>query len=73
MFLTLANGIFVLIYLFAMWSAVKLLTGTSKMLAMVGVLLCLVVFFFIGISMLYAVSVLALLWWILPRFEKPAN
>jgi amino acid efflux transporter len=61
-FLTLANGIFVVIYLFAMWSAVRLLTGWRKNLAVLSLVLCVVVLFSIGLAMLYAIAILALLW-----------
>ncbi|MBY6198135.1 L-methionine/branched-chain amino acid transporter [Vibrio hangzhouensis] len=66
-FLTLANGIFVVIYLFAMWSAVRLLTGWRKHLAIVSLCLCLLVLVSIGIAMLYAVTMLLLFWWLLPK------
>lgn len=49
-FLTLANGIFVVIYLFAMWSAVRLLESTGKVLAIIAMVLCLIVFVFIGLA-----------------------
>ncbi|GMQ48571.1 L-methionine/branched-chain amino acid transporter [Vibrio sp. 10N] len=61
-FLTLANGIFVVIYLFAMWSAVRLLTGWRKNLAVLSLILCVVVLFSIGLAMLYAIVMLGLLW-----------
>ncbi|MGY5612579.1 L-methionine/branched-chain amino acid transporter [Vibrio brasiliensis] len=60
-FLKLANGIFVLIYLLAMLSAYKLLTGFSRKLAGLSLVLCSVVFVCLGWSMLYAVSVFAIL------------
>lgn len=60
-FLKLANGIFVLVYLLAMLSAYKLLTGISKWLAGVSLLICTVVFICLGWSMLYAVAVFVLL------------
>lgn len=72
LFLTLANGIFVVIYLFAMWSAVRLLQGVGRYIAMLALALCLVVFFFIGIVMSYAVIVLVLLWLVIPKFTSPA-
>ncbi|WP_117233062.1 L-methionine/branched-chain amino acid transporter [Vibrio maerlii] len=68
-FLTLANGIFVVIYLFAMWSAVRLLTGAARNLAMISMLLCLLVFVSIGLAMIYALAVLALIWMCVPKFK----
>jgi len=60
-FLKLANGIFVLVYLLAMLAAYKLLTGFGKHLAAVSLILCTAVFVCLGWSMLYAVTVFALL------------
>ncbi|MFN3016990.1 L-methionine/branched-chain amino acid transporter [Vibrio coralliilyticus] len=60
-FLKLANGIFVLVYLLAMLSAYKLLTGISKWLAGVSLLICTGVFICLGWSMLYAIAVFVLL------------
>jgi len=60
-FLKLANGIFVLIYLLAMLAAYKLLSGVSRQLAAVSLVLCTAVFICLGWSMLYAVGVFALL------------
>lgn len=60
-FLKLANGIFVLVYLLAMLAAYKLLTGLSRYLAAVSLILCSAVFVCLGWSMLYAVTIFALL------------
>ncbi|MCG9595931.1 L-methionine/branched-chain amino acid transporter [Vibrio sp. Isolate25] len=60
-FLKLANGIFVLVYLLAMLSAYKLLTGTSKWMAGVSLFICTGVFICLGWSMLYAVTIFAVL------------
>lgn len=60
-FLKLANGIFVLIYLLAMLAAYRLLSGAAKRLAGFSLALCSVVFLCLGWSMLYAVSIFALL------------
>ncbi|KHA62369.1 transporter [Vibrio variabilis] len=60
-FLKLANGIFVLVYLLAMLSAFKLLTGAGRWLAAVSLLLCVLVFACLGWSMLYALCVFGLL------------
>lgn len=69
-FLTLANGIFVVIYLFAMWSAVRLLSGWRKNLAILSLILCVLVLLSIGLAMIYAIVVLALLWALLGRISK---
>ncbi|WP_234496629.1 L-methionine/branched-chain amino acid transporter [Vibrio maritimus] len=69
-FLTLANGIFVVIYLFAMWSAVRLLSGWRKKLAILSLILCVLVLLSIGLAMIYASVVLALLWALLGRISK---
>ena len=60
-FLKLANGIFVLVYLLAMLAAYQLLTGASKYIAAVSLVLCVLVFVCLGWSMLYAVSIFTLL------------
>ncbi|CSA78463.1 inner membrane protein YjeH [Vibrio cholerae] len=60
-FLKLANGIFVLVYLLAMLAAFKLLTGWSKHLAGLALVLCAGVFLCLGWSMLYALGVFVLL------------
>lgn len=60
-FLKLANGIFVLVYLLAMLAAYKLLAGPSRWLAGFSLLLCVIVFICLSWSMLYALSVFALL------------
>tara|TARA_Y100001956_G_scaffold49904_1_gene48586 strand:- start:1845 stop:3110 length:1266 start_codon:yes stop_codon:yes gene_type:complete len=60
-FLKLANGIFVLVYLLAMLAAYKLLSGPSRWLAGFSLILCVVVFICLSWSMLYALSVFALL------------
>ena len=59
-FLKLANSVFVLVYLLAMLSAYKLLTGVGKVLAAIALILCTIVFICLGWSMLYALSILAL-------------
>ncbi|WP_394249910.1 L-methionine/branched-chain amino acid transporter [Vibrio profundi] len=56
-FLKLANGIFVLIYLLAMLAAFKLLSGFTKKLAAISLVLCTLVFMCLGWSMIYAVGV----------------
>ncbi|CAM2996948.1 L-methionine/branched-chain amino acid transporter [Vibrio rarus] len=68
-FLTLANGIFVLIYLFAMLSAVKLLTGKAKSLAVFSTLLCVLVLCSIGLLMSYALVLLIVFFWLVPSIK----
>ena len=60
-FLKLANGIFVLVYLLAMLAAYKLLKGWGKVLAGFSLVLCTAVFICLGWSMLYAVTIFAVL------------
>jgi amino acid efflux transporter len=60
-FLKLANGIFVLVYLLAMFSAYRLLHGIAKWLAATALLLCTVVFICLGWAMLYALVIFFLL------------
>ncbi|MDF2155349.1 L-methionine/branched-chain amino acid transporter [Vibrio sp. CAU 1672] len=60
-FLKLANGIFVLVYLLSMLSAVKLLQGIGRVLAGVSLLLCSGVFICLGWSMLYAITIFVVL------------
>lgn len=60
-FLKLANGIFILVYLLAMFAAYKLLNGFAKVLATIALFLCSAVFLCLGWSMLYALSIFLLL------------
>ena len=60
-FLKLANGIFVLVYLLAMLAAYKLLQGWGKTLAGISLVLCTAVFICLGWSMLYAITIFAVL------------
>lgn len=60
-FLKLANGIFVLVYLLAMLSAIKLLNGFNRVLATLSLMLCTGVFLCLGISMFYAVTIFGIL------------
>ncbi|OEF23623.1 L-methionine/branched-chain amino acid transporter [Vibrio rumoiensis] len=57
----LANSVFVMLYLLAMLSAFKLLTGFAKYLAGFSTLLCSIVFLCLGWSMLYAIIIFGLL------------
>ncbi|MBJ3814045.1 L-methionine/branched-chain amino acid transporter [Shimwellia pseudoproteus] len=61
-----ANGIFIMIYLLCMLAGCRLLTGKSRLLAVPGALLCLGLLLMIGWKSLYALIVLAALWWLLP-------
>ncbi|WGY45436.1 L-methionine/branched-chain amino acid transporter [Vibrio sp. ABG19] len=61
LFLKLANGIFVLVYLLAMFAAFKLLNGLAKVLASIALILCTAVFICLGWSMLYALGIFTLL------------
>ncbi|MDE1265065.1 L-methionine/branched-chain amino acid transporter [Vibrio aestuarianus] len=73
-FLKLANGIFVLVYLLAMFAAYKLLTGIHKVLATISLMLCSAVFICLGWSMLYALSIFILLslpWSKLVKRQQP--
>ncbi|HBV77904.1 MULTISPECIES: L-methionine/branched-chain amino acid transporter [Vibrio] len=57
----LANSVFVMLYLLAMLSAFRLLTGFAKYLAGFSTLLCTIVFLCLGWSMLYAITIFSLL------------
>ena len=59
-FLTLANSVFVMIYLLAMLSATRLLRGSGKVLAYIALLLCVLVFVCLSWAMLYALVMLAI-------------
>ncbi|WED24197.1 L-methionine/branched-chain amino acid transporter [Vibrio sp. JC009] len=56
----LANGVFILIYLLAMLSAVKLLSGTNKALAFIALVITGCVFTFLKWAALYAITVFVL-------------
>lgn len=57
-----ANGVFVLIYLLAMISAVKLLNGKLRILATICALICLGLLWVIGYKSLYAIGIFGLFW-----------
>jgi amino acid efflux transporter len=61
LFVKLANGVFVLVYLLAMLAAFHLLSGLSKALAAFSLVLCSIVFLCLGWSMVYALLVFAIL------------
>ncbi|WP_073586086.1 L-methionine/branched-chain amino acid transporter [Vibrio quintilis] len=56
-FIKLANGVFIMIYLLAMISAWKLLTGIYKGLAGISLLLCSLVFLCLGWAVCYALII----------------
>lgn len=58
--LKLANSVFVLVYLLAMFAAFKLLQGFAKVLSVIALALCTVVFICLGLSMFYALTIFAL-------------
>ncbi|MDK9604539.1 L-methionine/branched-chain amino acid transporter [Lelliottia wanjuensis] len=62
-----ANGIFIMIYLLCMLAGCRLLKGRFKVLAVIGGVLCLLLLVMIGWKSLYAVVMLAGLWWFLPK------
>ncbi len=73
MFLRLANGIFVIIYLLSMLAALQILSGSYKVMAGIASLLCLAVFAFLGWAMLYALVLLVVFWWCLPERRAPTT
>lgn len=62
-----ANGIFIMIYLLCMLAGFKLLTGRFRILSMLGVALCVLLLAMVGWKSLYAMVMLAALWWLLPK------
>lgn len=62
-----ANGIFILIYLLCMLAGCRLLKGRYKALAWIGSVLCLLLLAIPGWKSLYAIVMLAGLWWLLPQ------
>lgn len=61
-----ANGIFIMIYLLCMVAGCRLLTGKNRLLALCGTVLCLGLLLMTGWKSLYALVMLAVLWWVLP-------
>ncbi len=59
-FLKMANSIFVFIYLLAMLSAVKLLSGLPRLLAALSLFFCVIVFACLGWSLFYALGLFLL-------------
>ncbi|WP_260262169.1 L-methionine/branched-chain amino acid transporter [Vibrio intestinalis] len=72
-FVKLANGIFVLVYLIAMLSAVYLFSGWHKIMAMLGSVICLGLFVCLGWSMLYAIILFGLFLLVINRQPKTAE
>ncbi|WP_052284658.1 L-methionine/branched-chain amino acid transporter [Kluyvera genomosp. 1] len=62
-----ANGIFIMIYLLCMLAGCKLLTGRFRMLSVIGVALCVMLLAMVGWKSLYAIVMLFMLWWLLPK------
>ncbi|MEH2919559.1 L-methionine/branched-chain amino acid transporter [Samsonia erythrinae] len=62
-----ANGIFVLVYLLCMLAGWRLLQGRAKVMAAIGSLLCCALLLMIGWKSWYALIMLAMLWFFLPR------
>ncbi len=59
-FLKLANGVFVLVYLLAMFAAFRLVQGFAKVLSVIALILCTGVFICLGWSMIYALAIFSL-------------
>jgi len=64
-----ANGVFVLIYLLAMISAIKLLKGKLQILAIICALICIGLLFVIGYKSLYAIAIFSLFWFIAKKLS----
>lgn len=62
-----ANGIFIMVYLLCMLAGCKLLTGRFRALSVIGVALCVMLLAMVGWKSLYAIVMLFMLWWLLPR------
>ena len=62
-----ANGIFIMIYLLCMLAGCKLLTGRCRALSVIGVALCVMLLAMVGWKSLYAIVMLFMLWWLLPK------
>ena len=66
-----ANGIFIMIYLLCMLAGCRLLKGRFKALAAIGCVLCLMLLAMVGWKSMYAIVMLAGLWALLPKRQKP--
>ncbi|ROV59665.1 L-methionine/branched-chain amino acid transporter [Vibrio ponticus] len=60
-FVKLANGVFILVYFMAMLAACRLLTGLARSLAFVALFTCVMMMFFVGWSMIYALVLFSFL------------
>lgn len=67
-----ANGIFVLIYLLCMLAGIRLLSGRSRVMSVIGSILCCVLLVMIGWKSLYALLMFFLLWMLLSRMRPAA-
>lgn len=65
-----ANGVFVLIYLLAMISAIKLLKGKIRIFAYISTVICVGLLIVIGLKSLYAIGIFIILWIIAKRRER---
>lgn len=65
-----ANGVFILIYLAAALSGIKLLSGSRKTYAILSTVFCLIISFFIGYNVIYGVLVFVLSWAAYKRHEQ---
>ncbi|EMF0805357.1 TPA: L-methionine/branched-chain amino acid transporter [Klebsiella aerogenes] len=68
-----ANGIFIMIYLLCMLAGCRLLHGKYRLLAIVGSVLCILLLAMVGWKSLYAVIMLAVLWFALPARSSLAS
>lgn len=70
----LANGIIVLVYIMTMMAAIKLLSRRHKLMAAMGMIICLWLAYTLAASMLYAGVLYALLWlWFRRQTLSQAN
>lgn len=65
-----ANGIFVLVYLLCMLAGCRLLKGRARLMAVIGSVLCCALLVMVGAKSLYALIMLAVLWWGLPQKSR---
>lgn len=68
-----ANGIFIAIYLLCMLAGCRLLKGNSRIMAVIGAILSLVMLLMIGWKCLYAVAAFLVLWFIRPYITRNAK
>lgn len=65
-----ANGVFVLIYLLAMISAIRLLKGKGRILAVIGTVICIGLLWVIGYKSLYAIVMFLVLFLLSKRHRS---